>query len=134
MVFFCNTVLILFGLFFLYTGITSFLRPAAFASSLGLTTMGRSGDIEIRARYGGFFFVTGIVQFLPFLGTLEYATVLTVDLIIFAGLIVGRLLALLCEAKDKTLIPLMRALYLIDGIGTALAIIGLYFASQIGVT
>lgn len=110
-------VLAIFGLFFLYTGVASFLRPAPFARSLSLETVGRSGAVEIRAQYGGFFFAAAVSQFAPFVGLIAPS----VALVIFGGLILGRLGALVYAARGDTLTPTIRALFVVDGGGAALA-------------
>ncbi|PCJ71549.1 MAG: hypothetical protein COA62_02885 [Rhodobiaceae bacterium] len=123
---FVQAVLIVFGLFFAYTAIISFRRPKSFAAALGLTTIGRSGEVEIRAQYGGFFLAAAICQFAPFVTDMASTTALAVGLVIFGGLILGRLAALFSGSTDEQLLPTVRALYWIDGGGALLALTGLY--------
>lgn len=126
---FINAVLIVFGLFFLYTGVISFSRPAAFARSLGLETNGRSGAIEIRAQYGGLFFAAGLSQFAPLITSLTATTALTIGFVVFGGLILGRLCSLVIEPGREELLPTIRGLYWIDSSGAVLAAVGLYLAA-----
>ena len=121
-----NTALTACGLFFLYTGITSFWQPVKFARFLALETQGRSGQVEIRAQYGGFFCAAALSQFAPFIGVLNHATALVVALVIFGGLIMGRLAALLVRSDEK-LTPPIRALYWVDAVGATCALLGLQF-------
>ena len=114
-------VLSIFGVFFLYTGVSSFLRPGSFARSLSLETVGRSGAVEIRAQYGGFFFAAAVSQFAPFVGLTTPSVALIVALVIFGGLILGRLGALVYAARGDTLTPTIRALFVVDGGGAVLA-------------
>ncbi len=110
-------VLCLFGLFFLYTGVISFQKPGRFARSLSLETVGVSGDVEIRAQYGGFFLAAGLSQFAPFIGLLSAFSGLIVSLTIFGGLIVGRLGAAAAGLGGQKLTPMIKALFVIDAIG-----------------
>ncbi len=124
-----NTILVAFGLFFAYTAVVSFRTPVPFARGLGLEANGRSGAIEIRAQYGGFFAAAALTQFAVFGGLISAQMALFVGLVIFGGLIVGRLLALLPSAESGKLLPIIAALYWIDGIGCLAALIGLFLAS-----
>ncbi|MEO1100830.1 MAG: hypothetical protein AAFW65_03200 [Pseudomonadota bacterium] len=120
-----HVVLGLAGLFFLFTGIMSFLQPAKFARSLSLETVGRSGCVEIQAQYGGFFFLAGLSLFAPLAGLISQEAALIVMLVIFGGLIAGRLGSLLTKQASEPLIPMIRTLYLIDGAGFAAALAAL---------
>ena len=123
---FVPAVLTVFGLFFAYTAIVSIRRPKPFAAALGLATIGRSGEVEVRAQYGGFFLAAAICQFAPFVTNLAPTTALTVGLVIFGGLIFGRLISLSGGSTGDRLLPTVRALYWIDGGGAVLALAGLY--------
>jgi len=107
----------IFGLFFLYTGVISFHRPGRFAKSLSLEAVGVSGEIEIRAQYGGFFLAAAISQFAPFMGLLSEHSALIVSLTIIGGLIFGRLCAALAGPNGQTLSPMIKTLFVIDAIG-----------------
>ncbi|WOF74109.1 hypothetical protein QMT40_001755 [Parvibaculaceae bacterium PLY_AMNH_Bact1] len=124
-----NAILVVFGLFFAYTAIVSFRAPVPFARGLGLEPNGRSGAIEIRAQYGGFFAAAGLAQFAVFAGLISPQPALFVGLVIFGGLIVGRVAAFFAGGKDEKLLPIISALYWIDGIGCLAALIGLFLAS-----
>ena len=127
---FIHAVLIVFGLFFLFTGVISFSRPAPFARTLGLETDGRSGAIEIRAQYGGFFFAAGLSQFAPSITLLTTSTALTIGLVVFGGLILGRLCSLVVDPGGERPLPTIRALYWIDSAGALFAVVGLYLAAR----
>lgn len=124
-----NIILAAFGLFFTYTALVSFRTPVPFARGLGLELNGRSGAIEIRAQYGGFFAAAGLVQFAVFGGLVSAQAALFVGLVIFAGLIVGRVAALFTGSREERLLPIISALYWIDGIGCLAAIAGLFLTS-----
>ncbi len=124
---FIHAVLIVFGLFFLFTGVISFSRPAPFARTLGLETDGRSGAIEIRAQYGGFFFAAGLSQFAP---SITLLTALTIGLVVFGGLILGRLCSLVVDPGGERPLPTIRALYWIDSAGALFAVVCLYLAAR----
>lgn len=121
-----NTILVAFGLFFAYTAVVSFRTPVPFARGLGLEAKGRSGAIEIRAQYGGFFAAAAVAQFAVLGGLISAQMALFVGLIIFGGLICGRLLALFSGANGEKLLPIISALYWIDGIGCLAALVGLF--------
>ncbi|MCR9241113.1 MAG: hypothetical protein NXH87_07015 [Rhodobiaceae bacterium] len=124
-----NSILVVFGLFFAYTAVASFRTPVSFARGLGLEPNGRSGAIEIRAQYGGFFAAAGIAQFAVFGGVISAPAALFVGLVIFGGLIAGRGAAFLIGDKGEKLLPIISALYWIDGVGCIAAVIGLFLAS-----
>jgi len=124
-----NTILATFGLFFVYTAVVSFRAPVPFARGLGLEPNGRSGAIEIRAQYGGFFAAAGLAQFAVFGGLVSAPAALFVSLVIFGGLIGGRLFALLASGDRDKLLPIIAALYWIDGAGAIAAGAGLFLAS-----
>jgi hypothetical protein len=121
-----DIILVSFGLFFAYTAFVSFRTPVPFARGLGLEPSGRSGAIEIRAQYGGFFAVAGLTQFAVFAGLVTAQTALFVGFVIFGGLIAGRVLALFGGGGREKLLPIISALYWIDGIGCIAAIGGLF--------
>jgi Domain of unknown function (DUF4345) len=121
-----NIILVSFGLFFAYTAVVSFRTPVPFARGLGLEPNGRSGAIEIRAQYGGFFAAAGLAQFAVFVGLISAKTALFVGLVIFGGLIVGRILALFAGGGREKLLPIISALYWIDGMGCLAAVVGLF--------
>lgn len=127
---FIHFILILFGLFFLFTGVLSFSRPENFAQSLSLQLAGRSGRVEIRAQYGGFFTVAALSQGAAFLGLVPATAALMVALVIFGGLILGRMGALLVDRARERLTPMIRMLFWIDAAGTMLALAGLLTAKQ----
>ncbi len=127
---FPDAALVIFGLFFLFTGITSFRQPAGFARSLSLEAVGRSGRVEIRAQYGGFFFAAAISQFAPLLKLISAHTALVVALVIFGGLILGRVGGLFFGSDRPALTPTIRNLFWIDAAGTIIAIAGLLITQQ----
>lgn len=124
-----NIILAAFGLFFAYTAVVSFCTPVPFARGLGLEPNGRSGAIEIRAQYGGFFAAAGLAQFAVFGGLVSAQAALFVGLVIFAGLIVGRVAAFFTDSREERLLPIISALYWIDGIGCFAAVTGLFLTS-----
>lgn len=121
-----NLIFAIFGLFFLYTGIISFRNPIGFARSLSLETVGWSGQVEIKAQYGGFFIAAALSQLAALIGTLNPEAALVVALIIFGGLIAGRLGALVVSPQDETLTPTIKGLYYIDGAGAAASLMLLF--------
>ncbi len=118
-------VLSVSGLFFLYTGVSSFLRPVVLGRLLGIDSVGRSGKIEIQAQYGGFFFACGLSVIASVLGVIEIGYGLFLTAVTFGGLTLGRLLALFEPTEDRHMLPTIRALYWVDGLGFVLALVGL---------
>jgi len=110
-------VLSLFGLFFLYTGVISFRNPGRFSKALSLETNGVSGEVEIRAQYGGFFLAAALSQFAPFVGLVSVFSAMVVSLTIFGGLIFGRIGAAVFGLKEQKLTPMIKALFVIDAVG-----------------
>lgn len=121
-----NLVLLSFGLFFLYTGVVGFVQPKRLGAMVSLTPEGRSGLIEIRAQYGGFFFAAGLSQLAPFTGLLSTEAALIIALVIFGGLIVARLAALFLDAGRQPLTSMMKLLFVIDGAGFAAVVLALF--------
>ncbi len=116
------------GAFFLYTGVMSFVRPEAFANALGLEAAGRSGIIEVRAQYGGFFTPASAVQFLALGGLIGMPSAFLVNLVIFGGLITGRLPALFVGRNREEVIPVIHMLFWVDGIGAICSVVGLWLS------
>lgn len=125
---FFDTALIVFGLFFLFTGASSFKAPEKFARSLSLDAIGHSGRVEIRAQYGGFFVAAGLSQLAYFANLSSKPTAFLVALIIFAGLIFGRASAVLFNPESEKLTPLIRNLIWIDAAGAIVSLAGLLIA------
>ena len=126
-----DLVLAVFGLFFLYTGVVSFLRPEPFARALSLEAVGRSGAVEIRAQYGGFFFAAALSQFAALCDLMAPFGALMVALVIFGGLILGRLGSFVFGTGGQALTPTIRALFLIDGGGAVVAAACLLLATPV---
>ncbi|MBL4639176.1 MAG: DUF4345 family protein [Kordiimonadaceae bacterium] len=120
--------LILLGIiavFFLYTGLHSLIAPKKFAQMLNLEPIERSGEIEIRAQYGGFFLAAACSQIAGILGYLPAATALMVSFVIFGGLIGGRLIALFWPGSAP-ISPTIRSLFIVDAIGAVATAYALY--------
>ncbi len=125
---FFDTALIVFGLFFLFTGVSSFKNPEKFARSLSLDAIGHSGRVEIRAQYGGFFVAAALSQFAYFANLNSKPTAFLVALIIFGGLIFGRAAAALFNPEREKLAPMIRNLIWIDAAGAIVSLSGLMIA------
>ena len=117
-------VLTIFSVFFLYTGFSSFARPKKFAQALSLKTIGASGEVEIRAQYGSFFFVLGLLQSAAIFDFIDAGVIFFFDLIVFGSLVLGRLMALPLKPRQAKLTQMIRNLYWIDGLGAAMSLIG----------
>jgi hypothetical protein len=109
-------VLVIAG-FYLFTGVYSFSRPAAFAATLGLDAHNLAGTNEVRAQYGGFFSAAAVGMSLPVFGLAPYSVSGLLGLVIFGGLIAGRLLALMITGEFRNHLPTVQALFLVDAVG-----------------
>ena len=107
---------------------TSFLRPREFAKQLGLGADDRSGEIEIRAQYGGFFLAAGIAHILPIFAVTPYLPAFAISLVIFSGLFIGRIAAFFFGDRNHPINFTVTALFFIDGIGAVMAAGGLHLS------
>ena len=88
---------------------------------LSLQPVGRSGLIEIRAQYGGFFLAAALSQFAALIGLVSAQTSFIVSLTIFGGLITGRLMALFARGDRTEISKPIIGLFFIDGCGALLS-------------
>ena len=121
-----SSLIFCFSVFFIGTGIYSLATPKKFAKLLGLSVDGVSGEIEVRAQYGGFFFVAGLLQCMALLELISIQIALIASLMIFAGLALGRFFALIFLNKNEKINSMVYALYWVDSLGCLLSIYGLY--------
>lgn len=113
------------GIFFIYTALHSLIAPVKFARMLNLEPVGRSGNIEIRAQYGGFFLAAGLSQFAALSRYLTLYSALIISLVIFGGLVFGRILALMFRNDGTPLTAVLKTLYVIDAVGFMGSIVAL---------
>jgi len=104
------------ALFFAGSGAYALARPLSFAGALDLSALRAGGLNEVRAQYGGFFLVLGVVDRRFGLG----AAVVTLG-----GVAGGRLLGLVIDRGVAGYGPGIRGLLLVDSAGCALAIAAL---------
>lgn len=105
------------SLFFIGTGLNAFATPAKFAARLGLTLPGADGVNEIRAQYGGFFLIAGLFLAGTLLGPLPRQGGIALMVVIFGGLIAGRLVSLALDRSFAGYGPTIRALFVVDSCG-----------------
>jgi len=122
---FGTVVLTLATLFSLLTAWSSATAPAAFAERLGLAVANAGGLNEVRAQYAGFFLAAAIVCGASLAGQVSRQTAFVMLIVIFGGLIAGRLASLALNAGVVGYGPTIRALFVVDAIGCALAIAAL---------
>ena len=118
-------VLTVGGLFFLLTTWSSAAAPGQFAAKLGLAIADAGGLNEIRAQYAGFFLAAALACGGALAGWLPRQAALLVMIVIFGGLIGGRLVSLALDGGIAGYGPTIRMLYAIDAIGLALAVAAL---------
>ncbi len=123
--FFQTGVLAVSLLFCGYTAWASATAPAVFAERLGLKIVSAGGTNEIRAQYAGFFLAAAIVCAAALAGVVNRPAALVLLTAVFGGLVVGRLVSLAINGGFAGFEPTIKALYLIDFTGLALAVAGL---------
>ncbi|HSZ74626.1 MAG TPA: DUF4345 family protein [Rhizomicrobium sp.] len=116
------------SLFFIATGLNAFAAPAQFAARLGLSLPGADGVNEIRAQYGGFFLAAGLFVAGTLLSHLPRQGGLALMVVIFGGLIGGRLASLALDRSFAGYSPTIRALFVIDSCGFLASLIALTHA------
>ena len=118
-------VLILWAFFGLLTALAAGLQPARFAQSLGLTIANSGGLNEVRAQYAGFFLACAIVCAAALAGWVPRSSAFLLLVVVFAGLIGGRLLSLALNHGTSGYPPAILALYAIDSAGLLLSLTAL---------
>jgi hypothetical protein len=117
---FATAVLVISGLFFLLTTWSSATAPHAFAARLGLAVADAGGVNEVRAQYAGFFLAAALACGGALAGWLPRHAAFAVVIVIFGGLIGGRLVSLAIDGGLAGYGPTIRALHAIDAVGCAL--------------
>ena len=82
------------GIFAAAGALPAVLWPNRFATYLGYTVAGVSGECEVRSQYGTFFLAVAMVSFLAAMGRLPRVTGYAVNVMAYGGLFAGRLLSL----------------------------------------
>ena len=118
-------VLTLASLFGILTAWLAAMRPGNFAARLGLAISNAGGVNEVRAQYAGFFLAVSLVCIATLFGGLSRQTAFIVLIVVFAGLISGRLVSLVLNHGTSGYPPTILALYAIDSIGLLLSLIAL---------
>ena len=114
-------VLATIAVFFVATGGFALMRPQALGKSLGLVLDGASGANEVRAQYGGFFLLTGLLAAASLAGISPRPWALVAIVVVFGGLIFGRLISLVLDGGFKHYRGAIPALFLIDSCGFLVA-------------
>jgi hypothetical protein len=105
-----------------FTTWTSATAPAAFARQLGLVLADAGGTNEIRSQYAGFFLAAAVACALAIFGLIPDREALVVLAVIFGGLFVGRLFSVIGNGGFSGYGPTIRALCVIDAVGTLLTV------------
>jgi len=119
---FGTAVLVIATLFCLLTTWRSGTEPNLFAERLGLTVANPGGVNEIRAQYAGFFLVVALLCGASLAGYVSRPVTFTVLIVVFGGLLAGRLVSFLVDGGMTGYGVTIRALYAIDAVGFALAL------------
>lgn len=113
------------AVFFVATGFLALARPQMLATSLGFMLDGASGANEMRAQYGGFFLVSGLLAAASLAGLSPRPWALVPVVVVFGGLIFGRLISLILDGGFKSYRGAIPALFVIDSCGFLLAALAL---------
>jgi hypothetical protein len=127
---FGTVVLSLASLFGILTAWLAATQPGNFAARLGLAISNAGGINEVRAQYAGFFLAVSLVCIATLFGGLSRQTAFIVLIVVFAGLISGRLVSLVLNHGTSGYPPTILALYAIDSIGLLLSLIALKLNSS----
>ena len=122
---FGTIVLVVGGLFFFLTTWSSAAAPGQFAAKLGLAIADAGGINEIRAQYAGFFLAAALMCGAALAGWAPRQAAFLVMIVIFGGLIAGRVVSLALDGGMAGYGPTIRALYAVDAIGLALTLAAL---------
>ena len=122
---FGTIVIVVGGLFFLLTAWSSAAAPGQFAAKLGLAIADAGGINEIRAQYAGFFLAAALMCGAALAGWAPRQAAFLVMIVIFGGLIAGRVVSLALDGGMAGYGPTIRALYAVDAIGLALTLAAL---------
>jgi Domain of unknown function (DUF4345) len=107
------------------TALLAGLQPARFAQSLGLSIANSGGINEVRAQYAGFFLACSLVCIAALTGGVPRSSAFIVLIVVFAGLISGRVVSLALNHGASGYPPAIVALYFIDSAGLILSITAL---------
>jgi len=119
--FFQTGVLAASLLFCAYTAWAAGTAPANFAERLGLRVMSAGGANEVRAQYAGFFLAAAMVCAAALAGFVGRPAAFVLLIALFGGLLAGRLASLGINGGLTGFEPTIKALFLIDFTGLALA-------------
>jgi hypothetical protein len=119
---FGTIVLVVAGLFSLFTAWSSGTAPAKFAEQLGLSISNFGGVNEVRAQYAGFFFAIALACAGSLAGLIPRQSSFLVLVLVFGGLLAGRLVSLALNGGTAGYSPSILALYAIDFVGLALCL------------
>lgn len=122
---FGNFVLIFMTFFGILTSLFAALRPSDFASRLGLAIANSGGSNEIRAQYAGFFLAISIVCIAALFGGVPRQSAFIVLIVVFAGLVSGRLVSLVLNHGTSGYPPAILTLIFFDSLGLLLSLTAL---------
>ena len=122
---FGSAVLTINILFFLLTTWSSATAPESFAAKLGLGIVSAGGINEVREQYSGFFLAVALVCTGSLFGLLSRQTSFVILGAVYGGLLAGRLVSLALNGGIAGYGPTILALYIIDAVGLALALVSL---------
>lgn len=108
--------------FGILTSLFASLRPSEFASRLGLAIANSGGINEIRAQYAGFFLAVAVVCMASLFGAVPRPSAFIVLIVVFAGLVSGRLVSVALNHGTSGYPPAILALIAFDSFGLLLSL------------
>ena len=118
-------VLAISAFFGIVTAWLAATQPGNFAARLGLAIANAGGINEVRAQYAGFFLAVSVVCAASLLGRVSRHAAFVLLVVIFAGLICGRIVSLALNHGITGYPPAIVALYAIDSFGLIVSLIAL---------
>jgi hypothetical protein len=116
-----TSVLVAGALFCFATTWSSAAEPEKFAERLGLSVLNAGGLSEIRAQYSGFFLAVAAICTAALFGLVSRQVALAVLVVVFGGLLCGRIASLAINRGTSGFTRTIVSLYFIDSAGLALS-------------
>jgi hypothetical protein len=121
-----RAVLLVTALFYALTAWSAFAHPVWFGASIGFSIPGADGLNEVRAQYGGFFLAAAVVNAFAIADARARGASYVVNVVIFGGLLLGRLVSLGLDGGPGGYGRMIRSLFFIDATGLALTLAAVF--------
>jgi hypothetical protein len=120
---FQKIVLALNALIAFYLAYRGLVTPVELMASLNIDAGSPEGVNEIRGQYGGFFLFVGVGLVLAFIGFLRPSAMLLIMVLLYGGVLTGRVLTLFIDGVDvyADYSTLLKGVYIFDIVGLVLS-------------